>query len=165
AHLPVMRLNMDVPVALTHALLPDLQRGGRAYILNTSSMMAYHAVASMALYSASKAFVLRWSRSLRLELKGTGITVTTLCPGSVITGFTEQAGMQAMDDLARRFGSPPEPVAKAAVSAMLAGKAEVVPGVLNKLTHALQHLVPMRVIESAASRIYINRLSRRKAGG
>lgn len=165
AHLPVMRLNMEVPVALTHALLPDLQRGGRAYILNTSSMMAYHAVASMALYSASKAFVLRWSRSLRLELKGTGISVITLCPGSVITGFTEQAGMQAMDDLARRFGSPPEPVAKAAVSAMLAGKAEVVPGVLNKLTHALQHLVPMRVIESAASRIYINRLSRRKAGG
>lgn len=160
-HHKLMHLNMSVPVALTHALLPILKRQQRAYILNTCSMAAYHALASMALYAGSKAFLLRWSRSLRIELKGTGITVTALCPGSVITAFTERAGMQAMDDLARKFGTPPEPVAKAAVAAMLRGKAEVVPGLLNKITVALQALVPMSITERTASNIYLKRLRKK----
>jgi short-subunit dehydrogenase len=162
-HRKLMRLNMDVPVALTYALLPDLKKAGRAYILNTSSMTAFHALASMALYAASKAFILRWSRALRLELKRTGISVTAVCPGAVITSFTERAGMQAMDDLAQKFGSPPEPVAKSAVAAMLAGKAEVVPGILNKLTRGFQRLMPMSVNAGTASGIYLKRLPRRNA--
>lgn len=162
-HRKLMRLNMDVPVEITHALLPDLKRADRAYILNTSSMTAYHALASMALYAASKAFILRWSRSLRIELKGTPVTVTAVCPGSVITGFTARAGMQAMDDLAKKFGTPPEPVAAAAVTAMLKGKAEVVPGLLNKITAAVQTIMPMSVNEGTASGIYLKRLPRRKA--
>jgi short-subunit dehydrogenase len=162
-HRKLMRLNMDIPVALTHALLPSLRKQKRAYILNTSSMTAYHALASMALYAASKAFVLRWSRSLRIELKGTGITVTAVCPGSVITGFTTNAGMQAMDDLARKFGTPPGPVAASAVNAMLKGKAEVVPGLLNKITAGLQRIMPMSVNEGTASGIYLKRL-RHKGG-
>lgn len=160
-HHKLIALNMSVPVALTHALLPMLKRQKRAYILNTCSMAAYHALASMALYAGSKAFLLRWSRSLRIELEGTGVTVTALCPGSVITAFTERAGMQAMEDLARKFGTPPEPVAKAAVAAMLRGQAEVVPGLLNKITVALQALVPMSVTEHTASNIYLKRLRKR----
>lgn len=162
-HRKLMRLNMDVPVALTHALLPDLKKSKRAYILNTSSMTAYHALASMALYAASKAFILRWSRSLRIELKGTGVSVTAVCPGSVITGFTARAGMQAMDDLAKKFGTPPEPVAISAVAAMLKGKPEVVPGLLNRITAAVQTIMPMSVNEGTASGIYLKRLPRRKA--
>lgn len=160
-HRKLMRLNMDVPVALTYALLPDLKRAKRAWILNTSSMTAFHALASMALYAASKAFILRWSRALRLELKGTGVSVTAVCPGAVITSFTERAGMQAMDDLARKFGTPPEPVAKSAVSAMLAGKPEVVPGILNRITRVFQGIMPMSVNEGTASGIYLKRLARR----
>lgn len=161
-HRKLMRLNMDVPVALTHALLPDLKKAKRAYILNTSSMTAFNALASMALYAASKAFILRWSRALRLELKDTGVSVTAVCPGAVITSFTERAGMQAMDDLAKKFGTPPEPVAKSAVAAMLAGKPEVVPGILNKVTRIFQGLMPMSVNEGAASGIYLKRLSRHR---
>lgn len=164
-HRRLMRLNMDVPVALTYALLPELKRARRAWILNTSSMTAFNALASMALYAASKAFILRWSRALRLELKGTGVSVTAVCPGAVITSFTERAGMQAMDDLARKFGTPPEPVAKSAVAAMLAGRPEVVPGWLNKLTRGFQRLMPMSVNEAAASGIYLKRLPRRSAAG
>jgi short-subunit dehydrogenase len=157
----MMRLNMDLPVLLTHRLLPRLRSQREAYILNVASMVAYHALASMAVYSGSKAFMLRWSRSLRLELKGSGVKVTCVCPGSVITGFTERAGMQALDDLARKFGTPPEPVAKAAVAAMLKGKAEVVPGLLNRITAGLQGLLPTALVESAASGIYLKRLPRR----
>ena len=161
-HRKLMHLNMVVPVTLTHALLPALKRAKRSYILNTSSMTAYHALASMALYAASKAFILRLSRSLRIELKGTGVSVTALCPGSVITDFTANAGMQAMDDLAKKFGTPPEPVAKAAVAAMLKGKVEVVPGLLNKITVAVQAIMPMSVNEGAASGIYLKRLARKR---
>jgi len=156
----MMRLNMDLPVMLTHRLLPQLKRRKEAYILNIASMVAYHALATMAIYSGSKAFVLRWSRSLRLELAGSGVKVTCVCPGSVLTGFTERAGMQVMDDLAKKFGTPAEPVAKEAVQAMLRGKAEVVPGLMNRITVGLQALVPGALIERIASGIYLKRLPR-----
>lgn len=161
--LRLMQLNMAVPVALTHQLLPLLQRAERAHVLNISSMTAYSALATCAVYSGSKSFVLRWSRSLRLELQGGPVSVTAVCPGSVITGFTARAGMQAMDDLARKFGTGPAPVARAAVKAMLRGKAEVVPGLLNQVTAAVQRLLPNSLNERVASGIYLKRLPRKEA--
>ncbi|MDQ3100247.1 MAG: SDR family oxidoreductase [Bacteroidota bacterium] len=158
----MMRLNMDVPVALTYALLPELKKQSRGYILNISSMVAYHALASMAVYSGSKAFILRWSRSLRLELKGK-VNVTCVCPGSVITGFTQRAGMTAMDDLAKKFGTPPEPVAKAAVDGLLRNKAVIIPGGTNRFTIAIQKLMPTALTEGVASGIYLKRLPRKNA--
>lgn len=157
----MMRLNMDLPVMLTHRLLPHLKRQKEAYILNIASMVAYHALASMAVYSGSKAFVLRWSRSLRLELASTGVKVSCVCPGSVLTGFTDRAGMRTMEDLAKKFGTPPEPVAKEAMRAMLRGTAEVVPGLMNRVTAGLQGLLPGALIERIASSIYLKRLPRR----
>ena len=160
----MMHLNMSVPVELTYKLLPQLRAARNGYILNIASMIAHHALGSMAVYSGSKSFVLRWSRSLRVELKTTNVRVTCCSPGSVITGFTERARMQALDDLAKKFGTPPEPVAKAAVAAMLNGKAEVIPGVLNVVTSKLQGWLPTALNESIASGIYLKRLSSRKAG-
>jgi len=158
----MMHLNMSVPVALTHKLLPLLRKAPKAYILNIASMIAHHALGSMAVYSGSKAFVLRWSRSLRIELKSTNIHVTCCSPGSVNTGFTQRARMQAMDDLAKKFGTPPEPVAKAAVAALLQGKAEVIPGLMNVVASKLQQLLPTGLNESIASGIYLKRLHSRK---
>lgn len=154
----MMRLNMDVPVDLTHRLLPVLKQSSKAYVLNISSMTAYTAMATFAVYAASKAFMLRWSRSLRLELKGGPVSVTAVCPGSILTGFTQRARMQAMDDLAAKFGTGPVPVAKAAVHALLKGKAEVVPGLLNVITARLQGLMPDALNERVASGIYLKRL-------
>ncbi len=154
----MMRLNMDVPVDLTYRLLPSLVAARRAYILNISSMTAYSAMATFAVYAASKAFLLRWSRSLRLELKDGPVRVTAICPGSIITGFTERAGMTAMDDLARKFGTGPGHVAQSAVRAMLKGKAESVPGWLNAITAAIQGLLPAGINERIASGIYLKRL-------
>lgn len=156
--LRMMRLNMDVPVELTHRLLPALQRAKRAYILNISSMTAYTPMATFAVYAGSKSFVRIWSRSLRIELERGPVSVTAVCPGSIITGFTRRAGMMAMDDLARKFGTGPEPVAKAAVRAMLKGKAEVVPGLLNRITATVQGWLPVGVNERLASGIYLKRL-------
>lgn len=158
----MMQLNMSVPVALTHRLLPRLKAAKQAYILNIASMIAHHALGSMAVYSGTKGFMLRWSRSLRIELKKTRVKVTCCSPGSVNTGFTERARMQALDDLAKKFGTGPEPVAKAAVSALLRGKAEVIPGLLNTVTSRIQGWLPTGLNESIASGIYLKRLPLRK---
>jgi hypothetical protein len=158
----MMTLNMGVPIALTHRLLPLLARSKQAYILNIASMVAHHALATMATYSGSKAFMLNWSRSLRIELKHGPIKVTCCSPGSVNTGFIERARMHAMDDLARKFGTAPEPVARAAVAAMLRGKAEVIPGLMNRVTSSLQSLLPTSLGETIASGIYLKRLRVRR---
>ena len=161
-HLAVMRVNMEAPVRLTHALLPELLKAPRAHVLNISSMTAYNALASMAVYAGSKAFILTWSRSLRIELEKTSVRVTCVCPGSVITGFTARAGMQVMDALAQKFGTGPEPVARAAVRGMLKGKAEVVPGFTNRIGAVLQKLMPAALTERVASSIYLKKLREKR---
>jgi short-subunit dehydrogenase len=157
-HLRMMRLNMSVPIELTHRLLPRLRKAPKAYVLNVGSMAGYNAFATLGTYSGSKSFIVRWSRSLRMELSGTGIQVCCVCPGSVTTGFTERAGMQVMDDLAKRFGHPPKPVAEAALNALFAGKAEVVPGFFNKVTVLVLGLLPEAIVERVASSIYLKKL-------
>ncbi|MBK9419745.1 MAG: SDR family NAD(P)-dependent oxidoreductase [Flavobacteriales bacterium] len=161
--LDMMRLNMAIPVALTHALLPALQKQPRSYLLNISSMTAYSPMATFGVYSGSKAFVRLWSRSLRIELEKGPVSVTVVCPGSIITGFTQRARMMAMDQLARKFGSTPEAVAIEAVKAMLKGKAEVVPGLLNRITAGLQGILPVALNERMASSIYLKHLPERGA--
>ena len=156
--LGMFRVNVQVPMELTHPLLPRLLQRPRGYVLNMSSATAYSAVATLGVYAAGKSFLLRWSRALRLELAGTNVTVTCICPGSVTTGFTERAGMQAMDELAQRFGKPPAAIAGVAVKAMLTGRAEVVPGALDKLTALLMRIMPATLTERVASGIYLKRL-------
>ena len=70
----------------------------------------------------------------------------------------ERAGMQALDELAKKFGHPPEPIAKAALNAMFAGKAEVVPGLMNRITVFAMGLMPEGLVERIASGIYLKKL-------
>lgn len=158
----MMRLNMDVPVQLTHTLLPQLRKAPRAYLLNIASATAYSSIATLAVYGGSKAFVLRWSRALGVELKGTNITVTCACPGSVNTGFIARAGMQSMEAIASKVSMEAEPVAEACVRAMLKGKAEVVPGLLNRITAFFQQVLPAGPVERVGSGIYLKRLPQGK---
>lgn len=151
----MLRLNMQVPVELTHRLLPALRRQPRAYILNVASTAAYQAVPTLSLYAASKAFLLSFSRGLRYELRSSSVSVTCLSPGSTTTDFADRAGMN--DDLqatANKVAMTPEQVAKAAVAALLAGRPELVPGVLNKVSAALTRFVPKALTEKVAAGIY-----------
>ncbi len=159
-HQRLLHLNVQVPMELTHRLLPLLRTQAKSYVLLISSMTAYGSVATLASYAGSKAFVLRWGRALRLDLAGTGVEVCCVCPGSVITGFTARANMQAMDDLAKRFGKPPEFIARVAVKALLAGKAEVVPGITDRIAAQAMKLLPDGLMERISSGIYLKRLPR-----
>jgi len=154
-HLNMMQLNMSALVSLTRLFLPDLRKSSQAYILNIASSAAYQAVPKLSLYAATKVFVLAFSRGLHQELKGSPVSVTVVSPGATDTDFPSRAqlgekGLKA----AAKFNMRPEVVAGLAVKAMLAGKAEVITGLLNKLGAAMAWLLPKGVVEKTAMKIY-----------
>jgi short-subunit dehydrogenase len=155
AQLNMLQLNLTLPVQLTHALLPQLRQASQGFILNVASTAAYQAVPSLTVYAASKAFLLSFSRGLRYELKDSTISVTCLSPGATTTAFTERAGMGTeLQEVANKVSMTPEAVAEAGLQALFAGKAEFIPGVLNKVSASLTSIVPKPVVEKIAAGIY-----------
>jgi len=154
-HLEMMRVNMEVPVALTSALLPMLTRNSPAYILNIAISAAYQAVPGLTAYAASKSFVLSFSRGLRHELKNTGVSVTAVSPGATDTNFALRAnvGHKALKT-AEKVNMTPEAVAEIAVTALFNKKPEVITGFLNKLGAFLVWLLPKKLAESTAASLY-----------
>lgn len=149
----MMQLNMNTLVELSYYLLPLLKQNRDAYILNVASTAAYQAVPTLGLYSATKSFVLSFSRALNFEMKG-AVSVTCICPGPVETGFADRAGMVILSKMADRFNMQPDDVAKIAVQGMLDKKSEVIPGLVNKITAFANRLLPKRFIEKTAAGIY-----------
>jgi short-subunit dehydrogenase len=154
-HLEMMRVNMEVPVALTAALLPTLTKNAPSYILNIASSAAYQAVPGLSAYAASKAFILNFSRGLRHELKNSGVYVTAVSPGSTDTNFANRAdvGQKALKT-AEKVNMTPEAVAKIAVNALFNKKPEVITGFINKLGAFLVWLLPKKLAESTAASLY-----------
>lgn len=91
--LQMIQLNVTSLVELTHRLLPSLQREDKAFIINVASTAAFQAGPNMAVYYASKAFVLSFSEALHEELKQSNIAVSTLCPGATQSEFAQEANM------------------------------------------------------------------------
>jgi short-subunit dehydrogenase len=132
-----------------------LRAQSRAYILNIASSAAYQAVPYLSLYAATKAFVLTLSRGLHQELRQSNVSVTCISPGATDTDFTVRArigekGLKA----AAKVNMSPEAVAKIAVKSMLAGKAEVITGTINKLGAFMVWLLPKGLVERTAMKIY-----------
>jgi short-subunit dehydrogenase len=90
--LQMIQLNVTSLVELTRRLLPPMVARGRGGVLNVASTAAFQPGPTMAVYYATKAFVLFYSEALAEELKGSGVTVNCLCPGPTYTGFLEAAG-------------------------------------------------------------------------
>ena len=151
----MMEVNMMALVQLTQLFLPILRQQPKSYILNIASSAAYQAVPFMSLYAATKAFVLNFSRGLRQELRGSAVSVTCICPGATATDFTVRAeiGKKGLKT-AEKVNMTPEAVAKIAVKAMFAGKAEVIAGFVNKLGAFLVWLLPKGLVEKTAMKIY-----------
>ena len=151
----MLQLNMLLPVALTHALLPQLRCQPKSYILNVASTAAYQAVPALTLYAASKAFLLSFSRGLRFELKGSSVSVSCLSPGATTTAFADRAGMGAeLQKTAAKVSMTAEAVAEIGVAGLLAGEAEIIPGLINKISAGFTSLVPKSLTEKIAASIY-----------
>jgi short-subunit dehydrogenase len=134
-------LNMRSLVTLTHlALAPMLERR-EGEILNLASTAAFQPGPGMAVYFASKAFVLSFSEALHRELAGTGIRVSALCPGPTATEFGAVAGFGERGAVDRLAADARE-VAHIGLAGMRSGKAVVVPGLVNKLSAQASRFLP-----------------------
>ena len=150
--LNMLQLNISAVVELTYLLLPQLQKQS-SYILNVASTAAYQAVPGLAVYAATKAFVLSFSRAIRMELKGK-VSVSCLCPGLTDTGFARRAGMEASQILMSKFSSRPDGVARAGLKGMFANKAEIIPGLLNRLSVTGARLMNKTLVERVAASMF-----------
>lgn len=154
AQMNMLKLNINALVELTYCMLPLLKQQSAAYMLNVSSTAAYQAVPSLAVYSASKAFVLSFSRALRYEQQCGNVSVTCLCPGPTDTGFAKRAGMDALQEIAEKFNMSPVEVARVGLKAMFDKKAEVVPGFLNRVSAIAARHVNKGVVERIIASLY-----------
>lgn len=130
--LDMIQVNITALTVLTRLLLPGMVSRHRGRILNVASVAGFAPGPLMSVYYASKAYVVSFSEAISNELKGTGITVTALCPGPVRTGFQERAGNQGSNLNTAPNVMAVEPVALAGYRGMMRGTVLVVPGLANK---------------------------------
>ena len=138
----MLRLNIEAAVRLTKKILPLLLERGGGRILNTASVAGFEPGPLLAVYHATKAFMLSWSEALATELAGTRVTVTALCPGPVDTDFFPKAGMIDTGAFQKAKVMAPQEVAAAAYAALMAGERVVVPGAANKALVFARRLLP-----------------------
>lgn len=129
----MIQLNVTVLVDLTRRFLPGMVERKRGGVLNVASTAAFQAGPYMAIYYASKAFVLSFSDALAIELEGSGVAVTCLCPGPTESEFANVAGMS--DSPLFKINAPmsADEVAQQGVGSLLGGGGTVIPGFTNKL--------------------------------
>ncbi len=151
--LAMIQVNLVALTELTKRFLPGMLRRGHGRILNVASTAAFQPGPLMAVYYATKAYVLSFSEALANETAGTGVTVTALCPGPTITEFQNRAGVGGT----RLFHSPlvrdARSVALAGYRGMRRGRRVVVPGLENRLLVEAVRLTPRRLVTAIARRI------------
>ena len=131
--LRLLQVNIVALTALTRQLLPGMIERGRGRVLNVASTAAFQPGPFMAIYYASKAYVLSLSEALSEETAGTGVTITCLCPGPTKTGFQDRAHIQETRLVNVLQIMDSESVARAGYDGMLAGRRLVIPGIANKI--------------------------------
>jgi uncharacterized protein len=145
----IVQVNILALTALTRLLLPGMIARRSGKILNVASTAAFAPIPMHSVYGASKAFVLSFSEALAEELKGTGVTVTSLCPGPTETGFARNAGR----DEARTLPQPAmsaRSVAKTGFSALMRGDRLAVPGWGNLIMTSLIRFMPRLLVARVA---------------
>jgi short-subunit dehydrogenase len=137
-------LNISALVTLTKLCLPGMLARRRGRVLNVASTAAFLPGPNMAVYYATKAFVLSFSEAIADELRASGITVTALCPGPTATGFQDAARMQRSRLVQGAMMSAAE-VAEAGYRGMISGRPVVIPGIMNRFVPWIVRLTPRRV--------------------
>ena len=137
----LLQVNLVSLTTLTRLLLPSMLAQGAGGILNVASLAAFLPGPDMAAYYASKAYVLSFSEALHMEVSGTGVRVSCLCPGATTTGFAREAAMEE----SRLFHSglmTAEAVAQAGWKGFSKGKRVIIPGFKNKTLACLSRFTP-----------------------
>ena len=144
----MVRTNVEAVASLCSLFVPGMVDRRRGAILNVASTAAFQPLPGQTGYAATKAFVLSYSEAMRTELAGSGVTVTTLCPGPVETEFTRVAGIADSEAraLPRFMWVSATDVAEAAVEGLARGRGIVIPGVANRLAATAASHTPRRLL-------------------
>jgi short-subunit dehydrogenase len=124
-------LNIRTLTELCHLVLPAMRAAGKGAILNVASTAAFQPGPNMAVYYATKAYVLSFTEALHHEMKGTGIRVSALCPGPTTSEFSDVADSHS--PTLERMKMPAAPVVEAGLDGLDRNKAVVIPGFKNKI--------------------------------
>jgi uncharacterized protein len=140
--LNLLQVNIVALTHLTRLLLPDMVARKRGRVMNVASTAAFMPGPLMAAYYASKAFVLSFSEALNEELRGSGVTVTALCPGPTTSGFQSRANMQDSRLVKGRQLMSATEVAEQGYAALRAGRSLVIPGLMNRVMAFFPRVMP-----------------------
>ena len=147
--LEMLQVNVTAVTHLTKLALPGMLERKRGRILNVASTAGFQPGPLMAVYYATKAFVISFSEAIANELKGSGVTVTCLCPGPTATEFAARANMEKSRlFMLGRMSS--HDVARAGYKGMLRGKRLVIPGLMNKLVMQSVRFTPRKMVTAIA---------------
>jgi len=150
----ILQVNLIALVQLTHRFLQPMRARGHGRILQVASTAAFQPGPNFNVYYASKAFVYSFAYALAEELAGTGITVTTLCPGLTRTEFQARAHLAE----AQRWGvMEADVVAALGFRGLMRGKRVVIPGGLNQVASFVAKRVPPRLTSAVVRRIHSKR--------
>jgi len=143
--LDMVEVNIAALTALTRLALPGMVQRKRGRIMNVASTAGFQPGPLMAVYYATKAYVIMFSEAIANELKGSGITVTCLCPGATATNFAGRAKMEE-SRLFKLGAMKSRDVAIAGYKGMMAGKGLVIPGFLNKTVAMSVRFSPRKLV-------------------
>jgi short-subunit dehydrogenase len=154
--LEMLQVNVAALTELTRKFLPGMVVKKRGGVLNVASTAAFQPGPLMAGYYATKAYVVSFSEALANELKGTGVTVTVLCPGPTRTEFQARAGIEETRLMRTRIMDA-RSVALAGCRGLAAGRALVIPGFRNRLLATLVRWLPRGLVVGAVRRMQESR--------
>ena len=150
--LDMIQVNLTALTHLTRLLLPGMIERGRGGILNVGSTAGFQPGPKMAVYYATKAYVLSFTEALAEELAGTGVTATCLAPGATASGFKAAAGME--HSLLFKLGTmDARTVAQAGYRGFRRGKVIVIPGLKNKLGALSVRFLPRILVRKLVKRL------------
>ena len=150
--LQMLNLNINALTHLTRLFLPQMLGRGRGRILNVASTAAFQPGPLMAVYYASKSYVLSFSQALSNEVENSGVTVTCLCPGPTASNFQNRAQMTDSKLFENRLMSSAQ-VARAGYTATMRGKMLVIPGRSNAMWAFLTRFLPREMAPKMVRRI------------
>lgn len=142
----MMHLNMTTLTQLTRLFLPEMISNGGGKIMNLGSTASFQPLPLMAVYAATKAYVLSFSEAINNELAGKGITVTALCPGLTESGFVDAAAMNQSKMANSKKLPTSKEVAEFGYNAMMKGKAVAIHSFKNRALANLGKLAPRSLV-------------------
>jgi hypothetical protein len=157
-------LNNLALVKLTRLLLPELKQRSRSFILNVGSMAAFFPMPFMPVYGPSKTFILNFSLALREEMKETPVSVSVLCPNGIRTNGECKRKIASHGLMGELVSLDPREVAACALDHLFAGKAVIIPGLLNQVIAMAGKHAPRFIVCPVVSSFYGKTASQRATG-